>query len=83
MADYLFLIPALPLLAFAINFILGRTFIRDQAHWIAAPAVFASFVLSLIAFFDIRDSGEPIEQHLFTWIPSGTFNVEVSLHVVG
>ena len=71
MADYLFLIPALPLLAFAINFIFGRNFIRDKAHWIAAPAVFASFVLSLIVFFNIRDKGEALDQHLFTWIPSG------------
>ena len=47
MADYLFLIPALPLLAFAINFVLGRNIIRNQAHWIAAPAVLASFVLSV------------------------------------
>jgi NADH-quinone oxidoreductase subunit L len=81
MADYLFLIPALPLLAFAINFIFGRRFIRDKAHWIAAPAVFASFVLSLMVFFDVRDKGEPLEQHLFTWIPSGTFQVPVTLHV--
>jgi NADH-quinone oxidoreductase subunit L len=81
MADYLFLIPALPLLAFAINFIFGRNLIRDKAHWIAVPAVFASFVLSLVAFFDVRDKGEALDQHLFTWIPSGTFQVPVALHV--
>src|SRR6478672_2015703 len=81
MADYLFLIPALPLLAFAINFIFGRNFIRDKAHWIAAPAVFASFVLSLIVFFNIRDKGESLDKHLFTWIPSGSFHIEVALHV--
>src|SRR5688572_19254125 len=81
MADYLFLIPALPLLAFAINFIFGRTFIKDKAHWIAVPAVFASFALSVWAFFDVRDKDEPLTQHLFTWIPSGSFNIEVSLYV--
>ena len=81
MSDYLFLIPALPLLAFAINFIFGRSFIKDKAHWIAVPAVFASFVLSVVAFFEVRDEHEPLRQHLFTWIPSGSFNVEVSLYV--
>src|SRR5688572_20197607 len=81
MADFLFLIPALPLLAFVINYILGRGAIRDKAHWIAAPAVFASFVLSLFAFLDVREEDHAIEQHLFTWIPSGSFNVDVSLHV--
>jgi NADH-quinone oxidoreductase subunit L len=81
MADYLFLIPALPLLAFAINAVLGRTLIKDNAHWIAAPAVFASFVVSLLVFFDVRDSGEAIDKHLFTWIPSGSFDIQVALHV--
>src|SRR5688572_17215008 len=81
MSDYLFLIPALPLLAFAINFIFGRSFIKDKAHWIAVPAVFASFGLSVVAFFEVRDEHEPLRQHLFTWIPSGSFNVEVSLYV--
>lgn len=80
MADYLFLIPALPLLAFAINFLLGRWYIKDKAHWIAAPAVFGSWLLSVFVFFDIRDSHEPIAQHLFTWIPSGDFHVNVSLY---
>jgi NADH:ubiquinone oxidoreductase subunit 5 (subunit L)/multisubunit Na+/H+ antiporter MnhA subunit len=54
MAEYLFLIPALPLLAFAINFLLGRGLIGDKAHWVAWPATFASFVLSLLVFLDIR-----------------------------
>ena len=81
MADYLFLIPGLPLLAFAINFVFGRNAIRGNAHWIAWPAVLASFVLSIFAFLDVRDTGAPIEQHLFTWIPSGDFRVDVGLYV--
>ena len=81
MAEYLFLIPALPLLAFAINFLLGRGLIGDKAHWVAWPATFASFVLSVLVFLDIRDSGgEHLEQRLFVWIPSGSFNVDVSLY---
>ena len=80
MAEYLFLIPALPLLAFAINFLLGRGLIGDKAHWVAWPATFASFVLSLLVFLDIRDTHEPVQQRLFTWIPSGNFNVDVSLY---
>jgi NADH-quinone oxidoreductase subunit L len=81
MADYLFLIPALPLLAFAINFIFGRNIIRDKAHWVALPLVFASFVLAVMVFLDVRDNGHALDQHLFTWIPSGSFNVNVALHV--
>ncbi|MGH2561850.1 MAG: NADH-quinone oxidoreductase subunit L, partial [Thermomicrobiales bacterium] len=80
MADWLFLIPALPLLAFAINFLLGRWYIKDKAHWIAAPAVFGSWLVSLLVLLDIRDSDHAIAQHLFTWIPSGSFNVEANLY---
>src|SRR5690242_18179766 len=92
MADYLFLIPALPLAAFAINFIFGRWFIKDKAFWIAVPAVFASWVLSVLTFFDVRSNHDAkmqavygnehaIRQHLFTWIPSGDFHVNVNLYV--
>jgi NADH-quinone oxidoreductase subunit L len=79
MEDYLFLIPALPLIAFAINFLLGRWYIKDKAHLVSVPLVFASWVLSLLVMIDIADKDEPISQHLFTWIPSGSFNVEVNL----
>ncbi len=81
MADYLFLIPLLPLVAAFVNFLFGRNYIKSQAHWIAAPAVFASFVLSVLVFFDVRDKGEAIDQHIYTWIPSGSFQVDINLHV--
>ena len=80
MESYLFLIPVLPLIAFAINFLLGQWYIKDKAHWIAVPLVFASWVLSLLVLIDIADKDEPISQHLFTWIPSGSFNVDVNLY---
>src|SRR5215218_2877640 len=79
MADWLFLIPLLPLAAFAVNLFLGRGYIRDNAHWISVPAVFASWLLSIFVFFDIRDKDHAISQHLFTWIPSGSFDVEINL----
>src|SRR4051812_30222288 len=79
MADYLFLIPALPLLAFALNFVFGRWFIKDKAYLIAAPAVLASWVLSIFVLLDIRNNDHSLHQHLFTWIPSGDFRVNVSI----
>lgn len=84
MADWLFLIPALPLAAFAINLFFGRNYIRDNAHWVAVPAVFGSWLLSVFVLFDVRgnpDSAKAISQHLFDWIPSGSFNAEVNLYV--
>ena len=50
MADWLFLIPLLPLAAFAVNILAGRGYIRANAHWISVPAVFASWLLSIVVF---------------------------------
>ena len=79
MASYLFLIPVLPLLAAVINLLLGRSIIGHKAHWIATPAVFASWAMSLAVLWNIHDTGHGIEQKLYTWIPSGSFNVPVNL----
>ncbi|MCC6314606.1 MAG: NADH-quinone oxidoreductase subunit L [Thermomicrobiales bacterium] len=81
MEHYLFLIPLFPLLAFAINILFGRAFIREQAAWIAAPAVFISWLLSLAVLREVSTTGEPLFQHLFTWIPAGPFVVEANLYV--
>ncbi|MFM9106698.1 MAG: NADH-quinone oxidoreductase subunit L [Chloroflexota bacterium] len=80
MEQYLYLIPLLPLLAFIVNILLGRSIIKDKAALIAAPAVFVSWVLSLAVLRQLHATGEPISQHLFRWIPSGDFNVDVNLY---
>ncbi len=80
MSDLLFLIPLLPLAAFCINILLGRSVIREKAHWISIPAVLGSWIVSVLVLFDINDTERAISQRLFTWIPSGDFNVEVSLY---
>jgi NADH-quinone oxidoreductase subunit L len=80
MQQYLYLIPLLPLLAFAVNLLFGRL-LRNQAHWIATPAVFASFLLSLLVLQQVNASGEPMRQELYTWIQSGDFHIGVNLFV--
>ena len=80
MSDLLFLIPVLPLAAFIINIVLGKSFLKTNSHWVAVPAVFASWVLSILVLLDVRDKDEAISQRLFTWIPSGNFHVDVALH---
>jgi NADH-quinone oxidoreductase subunit L len=47
------LIPLLPLAAFAINIIFGRSVLKDKAAWISILAVFGSFVLSVMTFADV------------------------------
>ena len=48
MEQYLYLIPLLPLLAFAVNLLFGR-YLRTAAHWIATPAVFATLLPRIFA----------------------------------
>jgi NADH-quinone oxidoreductase subunit L len=80
MEQYLYLIPLLPLLAFAVNLLFGR-FLGTVAHWIATPSVFASFLLSLLVFRQISETGEPLRQDLYTWIQSGSFHIGINLFV--
>ena len=81
MADLLYLIPLLPLVAFVINIFWGRSTIRGNAHWIAIPAALGSWFLSILTFRDIYSNENPLRQRLFTWIPSGDFDITMSLHV--
>ncbi len=70
------LIPFLPLIAFLINILFGKKYIRDKAHWVAVPAVFASFVLAVLTFIDVA-GGKTYNYNLYTWMVSGTFQVSV------
>src|SRR5213592_1888579 len=73
------LIPLLPFAAFLIIGLFGH-WIRERAHWVAVPAVFGSFLLSLSTFDDIAH-GNPIHLTLYSWITSGAFTVNVGLYI--
>lgn len=70
------LIPLLPLIAFAVNIIFGRSVIKNNAHWIAISAVGASFILSLVTFFEVA-SGKTVNFDAYSWIVSGSFKVTI------
>lgn len=80
MANWLYLIPLLPLAAFVINALFGRAAIREKAYLVSIPAVAASWVLALLVLREVHADGEALHQRLFTWIPSGDFHVDVSLY---
>jgi NADH-quinone oxidoreductase subunit L len=73
------LIPLLPFAAFVVIGVFGH-WIRDRAHWIAVPAVVASFLLATNAFLDIAQ-GETVHITLYSWISSGTFQVPIGLYL--
>ncbi len=78
MNSYL-LIPFLPLFAFFVNILFGRQFIKDQAHWIAVPAVTVSCLISWVIALKMFMSHDPhiINEDLYTWISSGGFRASV------
>src|SRR5207237_9822342 len=73
------LIPLLPFAAFLIIGLFGH-WIKERAHWIAVPAVGASFLLSLSTFQDIA-TGEPVRLTLYSWITSGAFDVSIGFYI--
>jgi NADH-quinone oxidoreductase subunit L len=79
MKTYL-LIPFLPLAAFLINILFGRTFLKERAHWISILAVAGSWIISVATLFDVM-SGKVINENLYTWIVSGSFKVSVGFLV--
>lgn len=81
MANWLYVIPLAPLIAAAINLILGRWYIKNRAHWLGVLAVGISFAVSIPAFLQVVRTGEAFSQHLYTWIPAGDFQIPVTLYV--
>ncbi len=80
MADLLFLIPLIPLVASAVVLLFGRTVLGDRSAILSTAAVAVSWLLSVVVAVDIYRSEEAIAQTLFRWIPSGDFDVRVNLY---
>lgn len=74
---YYLLIPFLPLAAFMINILLGKEVLRDKAHWPSILAVVGSWLVTITSVLPQVMAGKIINEDLYTWIVSGTFNVSV------
>jgi NADH-quinone oxidoreductase subunit L len=80
MAEYLFLIPLLPLTGFLINGLAIGKLPKPLISFIACASVGLSFVLSVLLFFELKAlpvGARVIEQSLFNWISVDTFRVDV------
>ena len=87
------LIPLFPLLGFLINgswyAFLQAPSGRKKAHatvpgLIATAAIFASFVVSLLLFLQLREmpaEHRMIEQTLYSWMKIGTFNLDIGFRL--
>jgi NADH-quinone oxidoreductase subunit L len=79
MSRLVWLIPLFPLLGTLINALFGR-FIGHKAHWIAVPALLASFVTSCLVFGRVWH-GETWTGDLFPWVVAGPFKAAVTAQV--
>ena len=72
MAELVWLIPAFPLLGFAIILLVGRRLGEPLAGWVATLMVFASFAVSALIYLDLLDRAEEDRAEvvtLFSWVP--------------
>ncbi len=80
MADYLYLIPLLPLIGFLINGLLLGRLPKPVIGLVACGSVGLSFLLSLVSFFELKalaPEARQIAQTLFSWISADLFNVNM------
>lgn len=69
------LIPALPLLGFAINGFLGKYFPKAVTGWIGSLVVLGSFICTVLVWKDLP-AGETLHLDVFRWFAFG--NTEIS-----
>jgi NADH-quinone oxidoreductase subunit L len=84
------LIAILPLLGFAFTALVGRR-LGKQAHWIPVLAVFAAWVIAMLASYNVLTGAAPLAEGsedlhaysglVYTWIPAGQFHVDVGFFV--
>ncbi len=78
----LYLVPSLPLLGFLILVLAGRRVGEPGAGWLATVAVAGSFVVTVLVWLALLGhpaSDRSLVDHLFTWLPVGRLQVQISL----
>jgi NADH-quinone oxidoreductase subunit L len=81
MSDLVWLIPALPLAGFLLLALVGRRLGDPHAGYLATLMVAASFVVSVIVFFDTLSKPEEDRATvvtLFSWLPVGSLQVDMA-----
>ena len=81
MLDLIWLIPALPLLGFLILVLFGRRLGDPRAGYVASALLAGSFVVTVVAFFDLLGMDAEERTHvstLFEWLPVGSLQVDMA-----
>jgi NADH-quinone oxidoreductase subunit L len=81
MLDVIWLIPALPLAGFLIMIVFGRRLGDPRAGYVASTLLAGSFVVTVIAFFDLLGMDAEERSHvstLYGWLPVGGLHVDMA-----
>jgi len=81
MIDYIWLIPAFPLLGFLINGLFGSSLTERQIGRVAAGAIGLSFMAAVALFLKILSLPAPqrvVTQTIYSWIQTGNFEASIS-----
>ena len=76
-----YLIPLFPLLGFLINGLLRNSLSKSLIGIIGCGSVLASFVVSLILFFQVKSGGALPVESLYTFINTGSFKIDFAFQV--
>ncbi|MEI7999769.1 MAG: NADH-quinone oxidoreductase subunit L [Actinomycetes bacterium] len=78
--DLIWIVPVLPLLGSAVLLLFGRRLGEPRAGWLASALMVAAFAMScwmLGALLGLPADGRLEVHRLFTWLPAGSFSVNV------
>ncbi|WP_153801151.1 NADH-quinone oxidoreductase subunit L [Foetidibacter luteolus] len=82
MNKLVYLVPLFPLAGFLINGLLRKSLSKGIIGFIGSAAILASFVVSLVLFFQVKGSGAAIPvEPLFTFINADTFKIDFAFQV--
>jgi NADH-quinone oxidoreductase subunit L len=74
--EYIWLVPAFPLLGVVINGLFGRRHIRERAHLVAVSAAGLSFVVAALISLPVF-AGQTLDLNLYPWVVAGDFQVPI------
>lgn len=80
MINYIYLVPLFPLIGFLINGLGWRTIPKNIGGIIGSTSVLASFIVSLMVFFEVKDGASQVVT-LFDFIRSGNLYIPFAFQV--
>ncbi|HEY6957865.1 MAG TPA: proton-conducting transporter membrane subunit, partial [Candidatus Limnocylindria bacterium] len=78
MIQYVWLVPAFPLVAFLVNGLFGRRWLHHATGWIASLALAGSAVVAVGVFLQLLSGAPRTTVTLYQWIGVGDFKVNIA-----